>query len=182
VDENNSVLMPEDIILRKIYLIRNQKVILDKDLADLYGVSTGNLNKAVQRNIKRFPQDFMFKLTKGEFDNLIFQIGISSWGGTRKWPYAFTELGVAMLSSVLKSDQAILVNLQIMRVFTKMRRLLESHAEILKTLEKIQTKDIEQDKQILLIFEYLKQLEEEKTQQQLIHERRRIGFKRENET
>ena len=182
MDENNSVLMPEDIILRKIYLIRNQKVILDKDLADLYGVSTGNLNKAVQRNIKRFPQDFMFKLTKGEFDNLIFQIGISSWGGTRKWPYAFTELGVAMLSSVLKSDQAILVNLQIMRVFTKMRRLLESHAEILKTLEKIQTKDIEQDKQILLIFEYLKQLEEEKTQQQLIHERRRIGFKRENET
>ena len=173
--------MPEDIILRKIYLIRNQKVILDKDLADLYGVSTGNLNKAVQRNIKRFPQDFMFKLTKGEFDNLIFQIGISSWGGTRKWPYAFTELGVAMLSSVLKSDQAILVNLQIMRVFTKMRRLLESHAEILKTLEKIQTKDIEQDKQILLIFEYLKQLEEYKTQQQLIHERRRIGFKRDNE-
>lgn len=174
--------MPEDIILRKIYVIRNQKVILDKDLADLYGVSTGNLNKAVQRNMKRFPADFMFKLTKEEFDNLIFQFGISRWGGTRKWPHAFTELGVAMLSSVLKSDQAIMVNLQIMRVFTRMRRILESHAEILKTLEKIQSKDIEQDKQILLIFEYLKQLEEDKTQQQLIHQRRKIGFKRKDET
>ena len=163
MDENNSVLMPEEIILQKIYVIRN-------------------LNKAVQRNIKRFPADFMFKLTKEEFDNLMFQSGTSSWGGTRKWPYAFTDLGVAMLSSVLKSDRAIMVNLQIMRVFTRIRRLLESHAEILKTLEEIQTKDIEQDKQILLIFEYLKQLEEEKTQQQLIHERRRIGFKRENET
>ena len=180
MDENNSVLMPKEIILRKIYLIRNQKVILDKDLAGLYGVSTRNLNKAVQRNIKRFPADFMFKLTKEEFDNLMFQSGTSSWGGTRKWPYAFTELGVAMLSSVLKSDRAIMVNLQIMRVFTRMRRLLESHAEILKTLEEIQTKDIGQDKQILLIFEYLKQLEEYKTQQQLIYERRRIGFKRDN--
>ncbi len=174
--------MPEDMILRKIYVIRNQKVILDKDLADLYGVSTGNLNKAVQRNRKRFPADFMFKLTKEEFDNLIFQFGISSWGGTRKWPNAFTELGVAMLSSVLQSDQAIMVNLQIMRVFTRMRHILESHTEILKTLEKIQSKDIEQDKQILLIFEYLKQLEEDKTQQQLIQQRRKIGFKRENET
>jgi len=87
-----------------------------------------------------------------------------------------------MLSSVLKSDRAIMVNIQIMRVFTRIRRLLESHAEILKTLEEIQAKDIEQDKQILLIFEYLKQLEEYKTQQQFIHERRSIGFKRENET
>ena len=182
MEENNLVLMPEDMILRKIYVIRNQKVILDKDLADLYGVSTGNLNKAVQRNRKRFPADFMFKLTKEEFDNLIFQFGISSWGGTRKWPNAFTELGVAMLSSVLKSDQAIMVNMQIMRVFTRMRHILESHTEILKTLEKIQSKDIEQDKQILLIFEYLKQLEEDKTQQQLIQQRRKIGFKRENET
>ncbi|MEI6884552.1 MAG: ORF6N domain-containing protein [Bacteroidota bacterium] len=182
MEENNLVLMPEDMILRKIYVIRNQKVILDKDLADLYGVSTGNLNKAVQRNRKRFPADFMFKLTKEEFDNLIFQFGISSWGGTRKWPNAFTELGVAMLSSVLQSDQAIMVNLQIMRVFTRMRHILESHTEILKTLEKIQSKDIEQDKQILLIFEYLKQLEEDKTQQQLIQQRRKIGFKRENET
>ena len=124
----------------------------------------------------------MFKLTKEEFANLMFQSGTSSWGGTRKWPYAFTELGIAMLSSVLKSDRAIIVNIQILRVFTRIRQLLESHAEILRTLEEIQAKDIKQDKQILLIFEYLKQLEEYKTQQQLILERRRIGFKRENET
>jgi len=182
MDEQSSVLRPDEIILQKIFVIRNQKVILDKDLAGLYGVSTRDLNKAVQRNIKRFPADFMFKLTKEEFANLMFQSGTSSWGGTRKWPYAFTELGIAMLSSVLKSDRAIIVNIQIMRVFTRIRQLLESHAEILRTLEEIQAKDIKQDKQILLIFEYLKQLEEYKTQQQLILERRRIRFKRENET
>ena len=182
MDEQSSVLRPDEIILQKIFVIRNQKVILDKDLAGLYGVSTRDLNKAVQRNIKRFPADFMFKLTKEEFANLMFQSGTSSWGGTRKWPYAFTELGIAMLSSVLKSDRAIIVNIQIMRVFTRIRQLLESHAEILRTLEEIQAKDIKQDKQILLIFEYLKQLEEYKTQQQLILECRRIGFKRENET
>jgi len=110
MDEQSSVLRPDEIILQKIFVIRNQKVILDKDLAGLYGVSTRDLNKAVQRNIKRFPADFMFKLTKEEFANLMFQSGTSSWGGTRKWPYAFTELGIAMLSSVLKSDRAIIVN------------------------------------------------------------------------
>ena len=87
---------------------------LDKDLAVLYGVTTGNLNKAVKRNIKRFPEDFMFQLTKQEFDNLLFQFGISSWGGIRTLPYAFTEQGVAMLSGVLSSDRAIQVNIQIM--------------------------------------------------------------------
>lgn len=92
-------MVPEEVIMSKIYLIRHQKVMFDADLAVLYGVSTGNLNKAVQRNIKRFPDDFMFQLTKQEFDDLIFQSGTSSWGGTRKLPYAFTEQGVAMLSS-----------------------------------------------------------------------------------
>ena len=89
--------IPEEIVLNKIYLIRDQKVMLDRDLAELYGVLTGNLNKSVKRNIKRFPNDFMFQLTKKEFENLIFQIGTSSWGGTRNLPYAFTEQGVAML-------------------------------------------------------------------------------------
>ena len=88
---NNKVAVPEEIIMNKIYLIREQKVMLDRDLAELYGVLTGNLNKAVKRNIKRFPEDFMFQLTKEEFDNLIFQSGTSSWGGTRNLPYAFTE-------------------------------------------------------------------------------------------
>ncbi len=176
------MMVPEEVIMNKIYLIRSQKVMLDKDLAVLYGVTTGNLNKAVQRNIKRFPEDFMFQLTKKEFDDLIFQSGTSSWGGTRKLPYAFTEQGVAMLSSVLHSDRAIMVNIQIVRVFTKMRQLLETHTEILRKLEQLQKKDVEQDKQILLIFKYIKQLEQSRKQQQDQANRKRIGFKRDNQT
>ncbi|MCX6252014.1 MAG: ORF6N domain-containing protein [Bacteroidetes bacterium] len=152
--------LPDERIISKIYRIRGHKVMLDSDLALLYGVTTSNLNKAVQRNSKRFPEDFMFQLTKQEFETLMFQFGTSSWGGRRKLSYVFTELGVAMLSSVLRSDRAVMVNIQIMRVFAKIRHLLESHQDILKTLEEIQKKDIEQDQQILLIFEYLKQFEQ----------------------
>ena len=182
MSENNVMVVPEELIMSKIYLIRDQKVMLDADLAVLYGVSTGNFNKTAQRNIRRFPNDFMFQLTKQEFDNLIFQIGTSSWGGTRKLPYAFTEQGVAMLSSVLHSDRAILVNIQIVRVFTRIRKLLETHKEILLTLEKLQKKDIEQDQQILLIFEYLKQLEHGTREELEFKERKRIGFKLGDET
>jgi len=173
-------MIPEEMIMSKIYLIRGMKVMLDKDLAELYGVSTGNFNKAVNRNIKRFPDDFMFRLTKKEFDNLIFQIGTSSWGGTRKWPNAFTEQGVAMLSSVLHSERAIIVNIKIIRVFTRIRRFLETHSEILSKLDKIEKKDIEQDKQILLIFEYLRQLEQDKQQQDEQSNRKRIGFRQDD--
>ena len=111
-----------------IYEIRGVKVMLDKDLADLYHVTTGNLNKAVKRNQKRFPLDFMFQLNQEEFqklkENLIFQNGISNWGGTRKLPYAFTEQGLAMLSGILNSDIAINVNINIMRAFVQMRQAL----------------------------------------------------------
>ena len=111
-----------------IYEIRGVKVMLDKDLADLYHVTTGNLNKAVKRNQKRFPLDFMFQLNQEEFqklkENLIFQNGISNWGGTRKLPYAFTEQGLAMLSGLLNSDIAINVNINIMRAFVQMRQAL----------------------------------------------------------
>ena len=111
-----------------IYEVRGVKVMLDKDLAELYHVTTGNLNKAVKRNIKRFPSDFMFQLNKTEFEqlknDLIFQNGISSWGGTRKLPYAFTEQGLAMLSGVLNSDIAIEVNISIMRAFVSLRRVV----------------------------------------------------------
>ena len=111
-----------------IYEIRGVKVMLDKDLADLYHVTTGNLNKAVKRNKKRFPLDFMFQLNQEEFqklkENLIFQNGISNWGGTRKLPYAFTEQGLAMLSGLLNSDIAINVNINIMRAFVQMRQAL----------------------------------------------------------
>ncbi|MBO7347396.1 MAG: ORF6N domain-containing protein [Bacteroidaceae bacterium] len=117
-------------IKRKIYEIRGQRVMLDRDLAELYHVTTGNLNKAVKRNIRRFPPDFMFQLNKEEFEklrnDLIFQNGISNWGGTRKLPYAFTEQGLAMLSGILNSDIAIDVNINIMRAFVAIRRMAAS--------------------------------------------------------
>lgn len=118
------------VIQNKIYEIRGQRVMLDRDLAELYQVSTGNLNKAVKRNIRRFPPDFMFQLTKEEFDklrnDLIFQNGTSNWGGTRKLPHAFTEQGLAMLSGILNSDIAIDVNISIMRAFVAIRRMAAS--------------------------------------------------------
>lgn len=124
---------------------------MDNDLAKLYGVTTGNLNKAVSRNLDRFPDDFMFQLSKAEFQNLMFQIGISSWGGTRKFPRAFTEQGVAMLSSVLRSKRAIQVNIQIMRVFTKLREVLATHKDLQRKIEG-------HDDQIKYIFKILKQM------------------------
>ena len=154
---------------------------LDSDLALLYGVSTRDLNKAVKRNIQRFPDDFMFRLSKEESINLMFQIGTSSWGGTRKLPYAFTEQGVAMLSSVLRSNRAIQVNLQIIRVFTRMRQLIESQKEILHKLEELQKKDIEQDEQIKVIFECLRELQKAKEEELTFSERKRIGYLRESD-
>ena len=160
IENNVQIAIPDELVIGKIYLIRGNKVMLDKDLSELYGVTTGNLNKSVKRNIARFPKDFMFQLTQEEFNDLIFQFGISSWGGTRKLPYAFTEQGVAMLSGVLHSLRAIKVNIQIMRIFSRMRTMVEAHKEILLKLEQLAKKDIEQDERIMLIFEYLKQLEQ----------------------
>ena len=134
------------LIQSKIYEIRGHKVMINRDLAELYQVTTGNLNKSVQRNIKRFPSDFMFQLTKEEFDqlktNLIFQNGISNWGGTRKLPYAFTEQGPAMLSGISNSDTAIQVNINIMRAFVAMRRLIsnppvDKNAELREEMKKL---------------------------------------------
>jgi len=155
----NKTVIPDESITSKIYMIRDTRVMLDEDLAVLYDVETRRLNEQVKRNRDRFPLDFMFQLTKEEFENLKSQFATSSWGGRRKLPFAFTEQGVAMLSGVLLSDRAIRVNIQIMRVFTRMRELLETHKEILKKLDKLERKDLEQDKKIILIFEYLKQLE-----------------------
>lgn len=130
------------LIQSKIYEIRGQKVMLNRDLAELYNVTTSNLNKAVKRNIRRFPDDFMFQLTKAEFDelktNLIFQNGTSNWGGTRKLPYAFTEQGLAMISGLLNSDIAIKVNINIMRAFVAIRQMIADNSPLkrLSTLEK----------------------------------------------
>lgn len=171
-----SIAISDEVVINKIYLVRGQKVMLDKDLAELYGVTTGNLNKAVKRNLVRFPDDFMFQLTEKEFKDMIFQNGTSSWGGTRKRPYAFTELGVAMLSSVLNSERAILVNIHIIRVFTRMREMLSTHKDVLLKLEQLERKVVQQDDDIKLIFDYLKELLNPKTEPV-----RKIGFRRNDE-
>jgi ORF6N domain len=147
-----------EVVATKILLVRGRKVILDRDLAVLYEVETFNLNKAVKRNIDRFPEDFMFQLTKEECKNLIFQNGISSWGGRRHLPYAFTEQGVAMLSSVLKSKRAIWVNIAIMRAFVKLREMLLTHKELVQKLEELERKYQLHETDIQVIFEAIKKL------------------------
>jgi len=134
VSENS--IIPVELIAERIYIIRGQKVMLDSDLAVLYGTQTMRLNERVRRNMNRFPEDFMFQLTETEFTNLKSQIAISSWGGRRKLPLAFTEQGVTMLSSVLNSDTAIEVNIAIMRAFIKMREILYSNKELAIKVEK----------------------------------------------
>ncbi len=173
--------IPDELITNKIYLIRDKKVMLDENLAELYDVETRRLNEQVKRNIARFPEDFMFQLTKEEFEILKSQFATSSWGGRRKHPYAFTEQGVAMLSGVLHSERAIRVNIQIMRVFTRMREMIETHKEILKKLDQLERKEIEQDEKIMLIFEYIQQLEQTKQEELDQQDRKRIGYKRKDE-
>lgn len=148
----DNYIIPSEIIASKIYVIRNRKVMIDRDLAELYGVTTGNLNLAVKRNLKRFPGDFMFQLDKTELKNLILQIETSSWGGIRKLPFAFTEQGVAMLSSVLNSDRAINVNIQIIRTFTKIRELLATNEVMQRKMMNMEKK---YDNKIKKIFDIL---------------------------
>lgn len=139
----------------KILLIRDRRVMLDKDLALLYSVETKALNRAVKRNIERFPDDFMFQLTRVEFENLRFHFGASSWGGQRYMPFAFTENGVAMLSSVLNSTRAIQVNIQIMRTFTRLRELLLTHKELHRKIEEMEKK---YDVQFRVVFDAIREL------------------------
>jgi len=149
-------LVPAERIERAIFLIRGQKVMLSTDLAELYGVEPRVLVQAVQRNIERFPEDFMFQLTTSEFSNLKSQIVISSWGGLRRAaPYAFTEQGVAMLSSVLRSKRAVRVNVEIMRAFVRLRRILASHKELARKLEELEK---EYDAQFKVVFDAIRQL------------------------
>jgi hypothetical protein len=176
---NENVTLKEDTIINQIYLIRGVKVMLDSDLAELYGIDTRVLNQAVKRNLKRFPDDFMFTLTETEFQNLKSQIVTSSWGGRRKLPFVFTEQGVAMLSSVLNSDTAIEVNIQIIRVFTKMREMLTNHKDFLLKIEMLENNILKQNTQIQqntddiqLVFDALKALLKTDPEP-----RKRIGFK-----
>jgi hypothetical protein len=176
-DNRQLSVIPDEAVINKIYFIRNEKIMLDSDLAELYGVETKRLNEQVKRNIDRFPEDFMFQLTEPEFENLKSQIATSSWGGRRTLPYAFTEHGVLMLSSVLNSDLAIKVNIQIMRVYTKVRNMLSTHKDLLLKFEQLETKLAVHNDKIMLIFEYLKQFEEAKQQELEQKERPKIGFK-----
>jgi hypothetical protein len=154
-----TTLVPIELIARKIYLIRSIKVMLDSDLAELYGVETRSLIQAVKRNIERFPSDFMLQLTKEEFDSLRSQIVISKGkGGRRYLPYVFSEQGVAMLSSVLKSKRAIEVNVAIMRAFVKLRETLATHKELSRKLSDLERKMGNHDEQIQAIFEAIRQL------------------------
>ena len=181
-DNIQNIAIAEEIVMAKIYVIRGIRVLLDKDLAELYQVETKQLKRAVRRNSGRFPDDFMFELSWKEFENLRCQFGTSSWESVRYAPLAFAEQGVAMLSSVLNSEHAIRVNIQIMRIFTKVRDLLSSHKEILQKLEQLEKKDLEQDEKIILIFEYLKQLKQTKQDESEFKDRKRIGFEQNKES
>lgn len=165
----------EGLVISKIYVFRGQRVMLDADLAELYEVETRQLNQQVGRNVERFPEDFMFQLSAGEFDEL--KAGGGSWGGRRYAPYAFTEHGVLMLSSVLTSKRAVEVNIQIMRVFTRMREVLMSSSELLLKVERIERELSAQGEDIETIYAYVKKLIEEPPA-----ERRQIGFKRGDES
>ena len=154
-------IVPIEVIERKIYLVRGQKVMLDSDLAELYSVETFNLNKAVKRNLDRFPPDFMFQLSQVEADSLRFQIGISKTqcrGGRRYLPYVFTEQGVAMLSSILKSKRAVQVNVVIMRTFVKLREMLSTHTKLARKLEELEEKVGQHDGAIRGLFDAIRRL------------------------
>ena len=192
-------LISEELIANRIYVVRNQKVMLDRDLAELYEVETKRLKEAVRRNIDRFPEDFMFEMNDTELENWRYQFGSSNsedenlrsqiassssvnkkfdqskdtnWGGLRYKPFCFTEQGVAMLSSVLNSERAIKVNIQIIRLFTKMREIILNNKEILLKLEKLEYKSIKNEDNIEHIFDIVEQLLNEPTPI-----RNPIGFK-----
>jgi hypothetical protein len=176
-------IIPDEVVMSKIYLIRGVKVMLDRDLAELYGVETKYLKRQVKRNTLRFPEDFMFQLTDQEFQDWRRQFVTSNEDkmGLRYAPFAFTEDGVAQLSTVLGSERAIKVNIQIIRLFGKMRKMVLTHKDILLKLDQLERNDMEQDKNIHLIFEYLKELERTKQEDLELIARKKIGFKRSEE-
>lgn len=175
---SKSILIPDEVVISKIYLIRGQKVMIDRDLADLYGVETRVLKQAVRRNIDRFPEDFMFEMNKDEFNQWREENITASEDkqGLRYAPFCFTEQGVTMLSCVLSSKRAIEVNIQVIRIFTKLREMVLTHKDILLKLERLERKTLRQDGDIKLIFKYLKELLNPKAEPM-----RKIGYKRKDE-
>ena len=171
----NQSIIPDELVINKIYHIRDQKVMLDSDLAELYGVETRRLNEQVARNSDRFPEDFMFRLTGDDFESLMSQIATSKIGrgGRRKPPYAFTEHGVLMLSSVLNSPRAIQVNIQVMRIFTRFRKHVLDHNEFSAQLKEMNKQLNNNTQNIELVFQYLDELE----RKEVPKPRKRIGYK-----
>ena len=170
--------IPLDVIERAIYVVRGQKVMLDADLAQLYGVTTGNLNKAVSRNASRFPSDFAFRLTPAEFKALMFQIGISrsGHGGRRKLPTVFTEQGVAMLSSVLNSERAVQVNIAVIRTFVRLRKMLATNRALATKLAALERKITGHDEAIQNLFDAIRAMLADPP-----GPKRLIGFNRDHE-
>jgi hypothetical protein len=177
--EISDSIIPDESILSKIYFIRGKKVMLDRDLAFLYGVETKYLKRQVRRNQLRFPEDFMFELNDDEFEDWRRQFGTSKEDrmGLRYKPFAFTEEGVAQLSTVLNSERAIKVNIQIIRMFTKMRSFVLSNKDILRKLDEIERRYNDHDKKIEAIFDYLKKLKSADQTLSDFKNRNRIGFK-----
>lgn len=175
-EKNSSIMLPDEVVMTKIFIVRGQKVMIDRDLAELYGVETKRLKEAVRRNIARFPEDFMFEMTKDEFSNWRTQFATSSSDkkGLRYAPFCFTEQGVTMLSCVLNSDRAINLNIQIVRIFTKIRETLTDNLSVRLEIEEIKKKLDSQDKNIELVFTYLDELVEK---QENPKPRKQIGFK-----
>lgn len=176
IKKEKLVVVPDELVMNKIYLIRNQKIMLDSDLAELYQVETKVLNQQVKRNLKRFPEDFMFQLTKNEWDEMRSQFVTASQNkrNINAFPYVFTEQGVAMLSGILNSDRAIAVNIQIMRVFTRIRKMLTDNTELRLDIERIKKKLDNQDKNMEIVFRYLDELIEKKENPV---QRTKIGYK-----
>ncbi|MGN6398714.1 MAG: ORF6N domain-containing protein [Mucilaginibacter sp.] len=172
-------LIPDELIINQIYYIRGQKVMLDRDLARLYEVETKVLKQSVKRHLARFPGDFMFEMSSEEFKNWRSQFVTSKSDqmGLRYAPYCFTEQGVAMLSSILNSERAIHVNIQIIRIFTRIRQILTHNTELHLEIEKIKNKLDNQDKNMEVVFRYLDELSDRVTKTQENRPRKRIGYK-----
>ncbi len=177
---DNNIMLSDEIVMTKIFIVRGQKVMIDRDLAELYGVETKRLKEAVRRNIVRFPEDFMFEMTKEEFSmwRTQFATSKSERKGLRYAPFCFTEQGVTMLSCVLNSDRAIRINIQIVRIFTKIREAITDNLSLKLEIENIKKKLQNQDKNIELIFNYLDELIEKNENPK---PRKSIGFKRSDE-
>lgn len=173
MSKEKSLVILDEVVMNKIYLIRNHKVMLDRDLAELYGVKSIRLREQVKRNQERFPENFMFQLTEKEVENMVSQNAIPSkqhLGGSL--PFAFTEHGVLMLANVLKSEQAITMSIRIIEIFVRLREVLLTHKDILLKLEKLERKAVQHDSDIKLIFKYLRELLNPPAERM-----RKIGFK-----